>query len=43
MPEFLYKAHITKYKRRGINDYDAQMIVLDELQRNGDIFFKEVE
>ncbi len=41
--EFLYKGHITKYKRRGYNDYDAQMIVLEELQRNNDIFFKEVE
>ena len=43
MPEFLYKGHITKYKRRGYNDYDAQMIVLEELQHNGDIFLKEVE
>lgn len=41
--EFLYKGQITKYKRRGYNDYDAQMIVLEELQRNNDIFFKEVE
>ena len=41
--EFLYKGHITKYKRRGYNDYDAQMIVLEELQRNNDIFFKEVK
>ena len=43
VPEFLYKGHITKYKRRGYNDYDAQMIVLEELQHNGDIFLKEVE
>lgn len=40
--EFLYKGIITKYKRKGYNDFDAQVMTLTELQKNGDIFFKEV-
>ena len=40
--DFFYKGTIAKYKKLGHNDFQSQMLALEELQSNGDISFKEV-
>ncbi len=40
--DLFHKGTIYKYKVRGYNDFDAQVLALKELQSHGDISFKEV-
>ena len=40
--EFFYKSTISKYRKKGFDDFESQNNALLELQSNGDIFMKEV-
>lgn len=40
--EFFYKSTVSKYRKMGFDDFEAQTKALDEFQNNGDIFLKEV-
>lgn len=40
--ELLNKGTIAKYKKMGYDDYESQILALEELQNNGEISFKEV-
>ena len=38
----LYSAYVEKFKKLGYNEYEAQIITLNNLAENHDIYFKEV-
>ena len=40
--EFFYKSTISKYRKKGFDDFESQNNALLEFQSNGDIFMKEV-
>ena len=40
--EFLYKGTVTKYRKMGYDDFEAQICALKEYEQKGDIVFKEV-
>lgn len=40
--EFFYRNTVAKYKRKGFNEYSAQIEALSIFQEDGDIFLKEV-
>jgi len=40
--EFFYRNTVARYRKRGLNEFEAQMQALSVFQEDGDIFLKEV-